>query len=194
MRYSDTHKEETRRRVVKAAAAAVRAKGPDGIGVVDIMAEAGLTHGGFYAHFPSKEALVVAAIEEAFGASARRFARMTDGLSDAEALAAFVDAYVTPEHRARPEGGCPVAALSSDLPRQGLPVRQAYEKGVRGLIGRIARWLPESAGDRESFAASLVAEMAGAVSLSRAISDDAEAARLLADARTRIKTRMGIVQ
>jgi len=194
MRYSDTHKEETRRKVVKAAAAAVRAKGPDGIGVAEIMAEAGLTHGGFYAHFPSKEALVVAAIEEAFGASARRFARMTDGLSDADALAAFVDAYVTPEHRARPEGGCPVAALSSDLPRRGLPVRQAYEKGVRGLIGRIARWLPESAGDRESLAASLVAEMAGAVSLSRAISDDAEAARLLADARTRIKTRMGTVQ
>jgi len=194
MRYSDTHKEETRRKVVKAAAAAVRAKGPEGVGVAEIMAEAGLTHGGFYAHFPSKEALVVAAIEEAFGASARRFTRLTDGLSDPEALSAFVDAYVSPEHRGRPERGCPVATLSSDLPRQGQPVREAYEKGVRGLIGRIARWLPDGERDRESLAASLVAEMAGAVSLSRAISDDAEAARLLADARARIKTRMGIVQ
>jgi len=194
MRYSDTHKEETRRKVVKAAAAAVRAKGPEGVGVAEIMAEAGLTHGGFYAHFPSKEALVVAAIEEAFGASARRFTQLTDGLSDPEALSAFVDAYVSPEHRGRPERGCPVATLSSDLPRQGRPVREAYEKGVRGLIGRIARWLPEGEGDRDSLAASLVAEMAGAVSLSRAISNDVEAARLLADARARIKTRMGIVQ
>lgn len=194
MRYSDTHKEETRRKVVRAAATAVRAKGPDGVGVAEVMAEAGLTHGGFYAHFPNKEALVVAAIEEAFGQSSRRFGRMTEGLAPAEALAAFVDLYVTPEHRAHPERGCPVAGLSSDLPRQGLPVREAYERGVRSLVGRIARWLPEGTQDRDSLAASIVAEMAGTVALSRAISDDQEADRLLADARARIKTRMGIVQ
>jgi len=194
MRYSDTHKEETRKKVVKVAARAVRAKGPEGVGVAEIMAEAGLTHGGFYAHFSSKEALVVAAIEEAFGASARRFARMTGGMSHPQALVAFVDSYVSATHRANPESGCPVATLSSDLPRQGQPVREAYEKGVRGLIGRIEGWLPEDLEDRQSLAASLVAEMAGVVSLSRAISDDAEAERLLADARTRIKTRMGIVQ
>jgi TetR/AcrR family transcriptional regulator, transcriptional repressor for nem operon len=192
MRYSDTRKEETRRKVVRAAASAVRAKGPEGIGVAEIMAEAGLTHGGFYAHFPSKEALIVAAIEEAFSASARRFARLTDGLAPSEALAAFVDTYVTPEHRAHPERGCPVATLSSDLPRQGKPVREAYEGGVRRLIARLAGWLPEGADDRENLAASLLAEMAGAVALSRAISDDAEAARLLAAARARIKARMGL--
>jgi len=194
MRYSETHKEETRAKVVKAAAKAVRAKGPEGVSVAEIMAEAGLTHGGFYAHFPNKEALVVSAIEEAFGQSARRFGKMTAGLSPAEALAAFVDLYVTPEHRAHPERGCPVAGLSSELPRQGLPVREAYERGVRGLVGRIARWLPESTKDRESLAASIVAEMAGTVALSRAISDDGEAEQLLAAARGRIKARMGIVQ
>ena len=192
MRYSETHKEETRRKVVQAAASAVRAKGPEGIGVAEIMAEAGLTHGGFYAHFPSKEALVVAAIEEAFDQSRRRFTRMTDGLDAAEALAAFVDAYVSPEHRAWPERGCPLATLSSDLPRQGQPVREAYERGVRGLIGRLANWLPEGSEDRESLAASLIAEMAGTVALSRAIPDDEEAARLLADSRRRIKARMGL--
>jgi TetR/AcrR family transcriptional repressor of nem operon len=192
MRYSEAHKEETRRKVVQAASRAVRAKGPDGIGVAEIMAEAGLTHGGFYAHFPSKEALVVAALEEAFGASAQKFARLTENLSAPEALAAFVDAYVSPEHRARPERGCPLAALSSDLPRHGPPVREAYERGVRRLIGRIAAWLPEETEGRESLAASLVAEMAGTVALSRAISDDAEAERLLADARRRIKARMGL--
>jgi TetR/AcrR family transcriptional repressor of nem operon len=194
MRYSDTHKEETRAKVVKAAAKAVRAKGPEGVGVAEIMAEAGLTHGGFYAHFPNKEALVVAAIEEAFGQSARRFGKMTDGLSPAQALATFVDLYVTPEHRANPERGCPVAGLSSELPRQGLPVREAYERGVRRMVGRIANWLPDDTQDRENLAASLVAEMAGTVALSRAISDDAEAADLLAGARGRLKARMGVAQ
>lgn len=193
MRYSDTHKQETRKKVLRAAAAAVRARGPDGVSVAEVMAEVGLTHGGFYAHFPNKEALVAAAIDEAFGQSGRRFAKLTEGMAPAEALATFVDLYVTPEHRAHPEQGCPVATLSSELPRQGQPVREAYERGVENLIRRIASWLPEGPG-RKSLATSLVAEMAGSVSLSRAISDDEEAARLLADSRHRIKTRMGIVQ
>src|ERR1700754_3848107 len=125
MRYSETHKEETRRKVVRAAATAVRAKGPEGVGVAEIMAEAGLTHGGFYAHFPNKEALVVAAIEEAFGQSARRFTRMLGDKTPAQALEAFVEAYVSPEHRDNPASGCPIAALVSDLPRQAQPVREA---------------------------------------------------------------------
>src|SRR3978361_1735054 len=108
MRYSDAHKEETRKKVLRAAAAAVRAKGPDGVGVAEIMAEAGLTHGGFYAHFPNKEALVARSMEEAFGPSRRRFARMTEGMSSTEALEAFVDAYVSADHRNNPQRGCPI--------------------------------------------------------------------------------------
>lgn len=191
MRYSDTHKEETRKKVLKAAARAVRAKGPDGVGVAEIMAEVGLTHGGFYAHFPNKEALVAAAIDEAFGQSGRRFEKLTDGMGGREALSAFVDLYVTREHRDHPERGCPIAMLSSELPRQGRPVREAYERGVQALIGRLTRWLPD---ERKALAASLLAEMAGAVSLSRAISDGDAAERLLADARRSLKNRMGIVQ
>jgi len=194
MRYSDTHKEETRKTIVKAAAMAVRAKGPDGVGVAEIMAQAGLTHGGFYAHFPNKESLVAAAVDEAFGQSGRRFQKITAGMPAADALSTFVDSYVSPEHRAHPARGCPLATLSSDLPRQGRVVREAYERGVRGLIGRIAGWLPEDLADRDGLAASLAAEMAGMVALSRAIADDVEAERLLAGARARIKNRMGIVQ
>jgi len=191
MRYSDTHKEETRKKVLKAAAKAVRAKGPDGVGVAEIMAEAGLTHGGFYAHFPNKEALVAAAIDEAFGQSGRRFSKLTEGMTGAEALTIFVDLYVTREHRDHPERGCPIATLSSELPRQGLPVREAYERGVQALIGRLTGWLAD---ERKALAPSLLAEMAGAVSLSRAMSDDVAAEQLLADARRSLKLRMGIVQ
>jgi TetR/AcrR family transcriptional repressor of nem operon len=193
MRYSDTHKQETRQKVVKAAAAAVRAKGPDGVGVAEIMAEAGLTHGGFYAHFPNKEALVAAAIEEAFGQSRRRFARMTEGMTPADALTAFIDAYVSADHRNNPQRGCPISTLANDLPRQGPLVRGAFDTGVANLIARIEAWLPD--GDpagRRSLASSLMAEMAGAVALARAVSDEAMAAKLLDASRGRIKARAGL--
>ncbi len=193
MRYADTHKEETRAKVVKAAAAAVRAKGPDGVGVAEIMKEAGLTHGGFYAHFPSKEALVAAAVDEAFNQGRRRFGRITSERTGLEAFGAFLDAYVTMDHRAHPERGCPIATISSDLPRQGALVRQVFDAGVMNLIDRIASWMPgEDARERQDLAGSLVAEMAGAVSLSRAVSDDVMAQRFLDQSRRRIAVRAGI--
>jgi TetR/AcrR family transcriptional repressor of nem operon len=191
MRYSDAHKEETRKKVLRAAAAAVRAKGPDGVGVAEIMAEAGLTHGGFYAHFRSKEALVAAAIEEAFGQSRRRFARMTEAMTSEQALAAFVDAYVSTEHRNNPQNGCPISTLANDLPRQGPTVRAAFDAGVADLIARLEAWLPRrDPAARRSLATSLMAEMAGAVALSRAVSDEALAEQLLAASRARIKARV----
>lgn len=193
MRYSESHKEETRKKVVKAAAAAVRAKGPDGVGVAEIMAEAGLTHGGFYAHFPNKEALVAAAIEEAFGQSRRRFARITDGMTRAEALTTFIDAYVSLDHRNNPQWGCPISTLANDLPRQGPLVRSAFDTGVETLIGRISGWLPEEdLVARRGLASSMMAEMAGAVALARAVSDDAMAQDLLDASRARIKSRAGL--
>lgn len=190
MRYSDTHKAETRKKVVQAAAAAVRAKGPDGVGVAEVMAEAGLTHGGFYAHFPNKEALVAAAIEEAFDQVRRRFTRLTEGMNKDEALIAFVDAYVSKDHRNNPQRGCPISTLSNDLPRQGPMVRAAFDTGVGNLIARLEGWLPEqdSAG-RRSLASSMMAEMAGVVALARAVSDDNLAEQLLEASRTRIKGR-----
>ena len=193
MRYSDTHKQETRTKVLRAAAAAVRVKGPDGISVADIMAEAGLTHGGFYAHFPTKEALVAAAVAEAFDQGRRRFARVTAGLDGPEALGAHIDAYVTMEHRGSPARGCPAPALASDLPRQGAAVRAAFEAGLQGLIASLARHLPIPDGsERQDLAGSLVAEMAGAVTLSRSLTDDAAAARFLDQSRRRIRDRAGV--
>ena len=192
MRYPDSHKEETRAKLVKAAAAAVRAKGPDGVGVAEIMKEVGLTHGGFYAHFPSKEALVAAAIGEAFDQGRRRFGRLTADLTGLEAFGAFVDSYVSMDHRAFPERGCPVATIASDLPRQGAAVREVFDAGVSSLIARVADWLPGDAEAREGLASSLVAEMAGVVGLSRAVSDDAMAARFLEQSRRRIRARAGL--
>jgi TetR/AcrR family transcriptional repressor of nem operon len=193
MRYSDSHKEETRKKVVRAAAAAVRAKGPDGVGVAEIMAEAGLTHGGFYAHFPNKEALVAAAIEEAFGQGHRRFARMTEGMDAEEALATFINAYVSTDHRNNPQRGCPISTLTNDLPRQGPMVRSAFDTGVANLIARLEGWLPEQdPATRRSLASSMMAEMAGAVALARAVSDRDLAEQVLSASRDRIRRRAGL--
>jgi len=178
---------------VKAAAAAVRARGPDGVGVAEIMKEVGLTHGGFYAHFPSKEALVAAAIGEAFDQGRRRFGRITGDKAGLEAFRVFVDAYVSMDHRAHPQRGCPIATIASDLPRQGAAVREVFDAGVTGLIGRVAGWLPgDDAQERLDLAGSLVAEMAGAVSLSRAVSDEGMAQRFLDQSRKRLAARAGV--
>ena len=193
MRYSDGHKEETRGRVVRAAARAIRQRGPDGISVAEIMSEVGMTHGGFYAHFPSKDALVVAAVEAAFEDKRDHFDRAGEGLSPADQLSQFVDSYVSAVHRDRPERGCPVTTLSIDLPRQGGAARAAYDAGVKRLILRLAGHLTVGApGDREALAGSLLAEMAGAVVLARAVSDPILSDRLLADCRRSVKQRMGL--
>jgi len=193
MRYDEAHKGETRRRVVKAAAGAVRARGPDRVGVAEVMAEAGLTHGGFYAHFPSKDALLGAAVGEAFEQSRRALGRIGQGAANAERLGALVDNYVSAQHRDFPAHGCPIALLASDIPRQAEPARRAFDAGVRTLIAQLTEWLeigpPET---REALAGSLVAEMSGAVALSRAVSDPALSDRLLAESRLRLKQRMGV--
>jgi len=193
MRYSQGHKEETRTRVVQAASQALRERGPDGVSVAEIMKEVGLTHGGFYAHFPSKEALVVAAVEAAFEDSRKRFIRAGEGLDPQQHLSQFVDYYVSQTHRDGLGRGCPVTTLSIDLPRQGGPARAAFDAGLRGLILRIASHLTVGAPeDREALAGSLLAEMAGAVMLARAVSDPVLSDRLLADCRRSVKRRMGL--
>jgi TetR/AcrR family transcriptional repressor of nem operon len=193
MRYAQSHKQETRRKVVRAAAAAVRVRGPAAVAVAEIMAEAGLTHGGFYGHFPSKEALVAAAVEEAFNQSSRRFTRPADGVSAEEALSGFIDAYVSTAHRSNPERGCPIACLASDVPRQGPMVRAAFDAGLAGLIAHLEAWLPEpDPAARRRLASSLVAEMVGVVALSRAVSDEVLAEELLDASRAGIKARIGL--
>src|SRR5215469_6082373 len=99
MRYADSHKHETRKALLQAASAQLREKGPDGISVASVMTAAGLTHGGFYAHFKSKDALLAEALADTFAHSRKRMSRLLDGLAPREALAAYIDSYVSAEHR-----------------------------------------------------------------------------------------------
>ena len=193
MRYSETHAAETRQKVVKEAAAQIRRHGPDGVSVAKVMAAAGLTHGGFYAHFKSKDDLVVGALKSMFEQSRRRFEVVTEGLTGPAALAAFIDSYVTTTHRDHPERGCAIAVLSGDLARLKGAARKTYDAGVAALVARIENHLPDTVtGDRHALALSMISEMVGAVALSRALGDPAASVRLLDAARIAVKTRAGL--
>src|SRR3979411_403724 len=115
MRYSENHKQETRARVLKVAAKTLREKGPDKLGVAEVMEAAGLTHGGFYAHFASKDDLVSQAIECASEQSRSRLAQTADKAPPGKKLRAVTDAYLSADHYKHPERGCLIAAIGPEL-------------------------------------------------------------------------------
>src|ERR1700741_5024355 len=117
MRYSPDHKQKTKERVLTEAAREIRAQGPHQIGVAAVMAKAGLTQGGFYAHFASKDDLVAQTIDHMFADSADTWRRRTEGRPGKEALNAYVDFYLSAAHRDARGAGCPLPFLASDLPR-----------------------------------------------------------------------------
>jgi TetR/AcrR family transcriptional repressor of nem operon len=163
---SQADKAASHDRIVKAAAARIRRDGIDGMAVADLMREAGLTHGGFYRHFASRDDLVAEAVEAAMAHGSRRAEAARQG--GPEALATAIDAYLSPLHRDKPETGCAVAALPTDVAR-GIPrARAAYTAQVRRYLDLFADLTPAGdADDRYLILAALV----GAIALARAVDD-----------------------
>jgi len=191
MRYDSEHKQKTRAKVLKAAAKAIRAEGPHQIGVADVMAQAGLTHGGFYAHFASKDDLVAAAIGQMFEEARERFLHETHDRAPADALRAYIDFYLSPGHRDARRSGCPVAALASDLPRLSKAALDRFADGSRHMRESLAsklELLGHSDAGRE--ASSVQAELLGALSLARVEPDAKRSDAILADSRRAIKRRL----
>ncbi len=151
MESSPSRKEVTHERIVATAARAIRRGGFNGVGVADIMREAGLTHGGFYAHFSSRNALLAEALERAGQDSAARVAQGTAARQarGASALRALVEGYLSDRHLGDIEAGCPVAALASEMPRQSAEVRESSAQRVRGLIAAVRRALPQGRTGRQ---------------------------------------------
>jgi TetR/AcrR family transcriptional regulator, transcriptional repressor for nem operon len=193
MRYAAEHKERTRELILDQAAKAIRGAGPDGVSVADVMKRAGLTHGGFYAHFESKDALLAAAIERMFQTVRDRWAHETLDRQPKAALAAYLDWYLSTGHRDHRDTGCPVAALATDLPRMSSGCRLAFSGGVRRMTGTIDKMLARAGiDDSTATASSLVAELVGAVSLARAEPDRGRSDAILASSRTSIGRRLGL--
>jgi TetR/AcrR family transcriptional repressor of nem operon len=193
MRYAPDHKQRTRERVLTEAARAIREQGPHQIGVAGVMAKAGLTQGGFYAHFASKDDLVAQTIEHMFGQSTDAWARDTGGRAPREALRAFVDVYLSPAHRDTRAAGCPLPFLSSDLPRLGADAQQRFAQGAAEIRGRIAEQLRLlGRPDAEADASSFIAELMGALSLARAEPDPALSDAILERSRTALTRRFDL--
>src|SRR5690242_11201021 len=193
MRYDADHKQKTREKVLKAAAKAIRAHGPHRVGVADVMRDAGLTHGGFYAHFESKDDLVAAAIGQMFEQSRARFESEVKDYPAARALTAYVDFYLSQWHRDARASGCPIPALAADLPRLDRAARSRFAAGVAGLTRLVAERIAQLGhAQPEALARSVVAEMVGALSLARAEPDEQKSNAMLADSRELLKQRLGI--
>lgn len=165
-------KELTHERIVEAASRAIRRSGYDGTSVADIMKEAGLTHGGFYAHFPSREGMLAEAADRAGAESVALSTRVAASAPPEQALQALVHAYLSKEHVKNVEMGCPIAALGSEMPRQALEVRRAATRRIKEMIDVVARQLPEW-GEPAAHARALVtvAASVGALLLARAVDD-----------------------
>jgi TetR/AcrR family transcriptional repressor of nem operon len=191
--HSSDKKAQTRRKVLNEAAAAIRAVGPEGIGVAGLMAKAGLTHGGFYAHFKSKDDLIAQAISQMFEDSYELFLERTSNANPKEALARYIDMYVSARHRDDPARGCPLPSLSGELARMPADARQRFADGLERLTGGIAQLLKDAGYvSPDRLADSVIAEMVGAVALSRAIADPAASSRILERSREALKARLGL--
>ena len=190
MRRSRFEAARTRREIVAAASRLFRAQGIGTVSIANITGSLGLTDGGFYRHFSSKEALVVEALEaaslETAGANMERLRQ----LNGRERAAALIDTYLSDVHRANPQMGCPVSALCSDMRHESAKTRSAFTVALQRLVTVMDSVLPPSVEERRSVVLRSVAEFVGAVVLSRATDDDSLAAEILEAVRSDAKNTL----
>ncbi len=168
MRYSREHKQETHDRIVRKASVRLREKGAHGIGVADLMKEAGLTHGGFYAHFDSREALVIEAFAYAMDRSMEHWRKITGEVAPEKRLALVADAYLSALHRDDPGHGCSIPALGAEIARESPKTRKAFAGKLDEMIEMMADYIPgvpRKAARKQAIAT--LATMAGTVLLAR---------------------------
>jgi TetR/AcrR family transcriptional regulator, transcriptional repressor for nem operon len=191
MRYPADRKQATRRQILDAALVVFRREGYEGAGVDAVMTEAGLTAGGFYAHFKSKKALFAEAFVDAL-----KNARLIRGLENEdvegpERIRRIVGKYLSPAHRRFVTKGCPMPPLLGELARQAEPVRREFEGVLQEVAGTLAAHLPGGdAAEREDRALAILATLIGGLSLSRGVADAALGDRILAACRTMIEASL----
>jgi TetR/AcrR family transcriptional repressor of nem operon len=193
VRYGPEHKKRTRQRVLTAAASAIRAHGPHKVTVAGVMSDAGLTHGGFYEHFDSKDDLVAETIREMFAGALARLESFVNDAAPQQALRGYITWYLSPEHRDARHMGCPLAALAGDLTRLGQLARQRATEGHGRVLSRLGDVL-EGAGhaDPETLALSVMAEMLGALASARALGEGPRSDAALEASRAHLLRRLGL--
>jgi AcrR family transcriptional regulator len=175
--------QQSHERILDAAARAVRRGGVAGVGVADVMKEAGLTHGGFYAHFDSRDALLADALEHAGSQSNARVRERMRARTDADAspFRALVSEYLSDPHMEALELGCPVAAISSDMQRAGHALREVSQRRVRGLAALVDEALPPGAPAGSAWA--VAAALVGALQMARVLGPEGGGKEVLQSCR-----------
>lgn len=193
MGHSRANKEQSHERIVQTAAARFREAGVEGIGVADLMKEAGLTHGGFYRHFASRDDLVAEAVECALSDGGRAVAAVAASPLDRQALvAALVDAYLSTAHRDGLATSCAVTTLAGDVARSNDRARAAYTQQVGIYLELLAKLaLADKPGARRAKAIAALSSLVGAVSLARAVNDDQLSREILKSAADELKAQLG---
>ncbi len=185
-------KEASHERIVGAAARAIRRSGYNGTGVADIMREAGLTHGAFYAHFDSREAMLAEAADCAGAQANAAAAQILASVPAEQALRALVESYLSKAHLEAIETGCPISALGSEIARQSAPVRRVATNRIKEMIDVVARQLPDwGQPSAHRQALTMVASMVGTLILARAV-DDAALSEALCEASVSSLTASGL--
>ncbi|HEU0025871.1 MAG TPA: TetR family transcriptional regulator [Ktedonobacterales bacterium] len=181
---STAHKARTRTRIIEAAARAFRERGVETVAIADVMRAAGLTHGGFYAHFPSKDALVAEATTRGLRDSRRAFVADAADASPDAPLREIIRRYVSRYHRDHPAEGCAMPALAAEIAREPGEIRHAFTTALEEFVTQLADYVPDATpGARRDAALALASGMAGAVALARAVDDPDLSDRILLAAR-----------
>lgn len=184
MRYRPEHKAGTHQQIVKDASRRVRAEGLTGAAVASVMRDAGLTHGGFYKHFGSKDELLAASLEEAFGEISDRLAHAGEQSPRQAAWKTIVKTYLSPEHAAHPEFGCPVAALAPELARLDKKMKSRLLVDLARYKSKLLPLMPgRRTADKERAYLVIFSTMIGAIQIARMQSDPAARQIVLSTAR-----------
>ena len=184
MRYAKDHKQQTRRRIVEAAARSFRSCGYHAAGVDQVMDAAGLTAGGFYAHFPSKQALLAETLGLSLKQARAQLFSGLEGLEGSDWLHAVVGRYLSRTHRDQPAGGCSLPALAGEIAREGRPTRAALQTYLQQLVAELAPRTPAAPGlDPQDRVLATLALLSGALMLARAVPDEQLSDRILRAAR-----------
>jgi len=189
MGHSRASKRRHHEQIVGVAASRFREDGVDGVGVADLMHDAGLTHGGFYRHFETRDELVAEAVERALHDGGQAMAAVAESPDDP--LAAVIDAYLSTAHRDNLASSCAVTTLAADVARSNPRARAAYTRQVGVYIEMLERLLPPGSGDpRRATAITALSTLVGAVSMARAVDDDALSSEILASAASGLKAQL----
>jgi TetR/AcrR family transcriptional regulator, transcriptional repressor for nem operon len=193
MRYAKGHKDTSHERILQVAAKNIRRHGIAGAGMTGIMAEAGLTNGGFYSHFGSKSDLVREGLARALDEQLQHLAEADVAPGE---LSQQIRAYLSPAHRDGPDTGCASAALLSEIGRQPRSVRKAYTARIREIIKQVTRRLPQNRTNPplQDAATGIFAVLVGTLQLARAVDDRSMSDEILAAGIRAATTLAGVAE